>query len=1256
MKNHVIFILLSLFALIQMTAKAQTLQLSQCDFSSANCSFTLQKADLNTQVIDGNSFTTITFDGSVHSNQLGSPDLPVYSKIVEIPVCADVTVEVSDVRWVDAGVCNHPVMPVQPAPSKSQRERLPFVMDSLLYATDAFYALPIASIEPLGIARDRNLALLRISPFSYNPVSGRLQQISSMNIRLKYKDADVAATQRLNTLYASPAFSIGNNALCAVPATKAVRRSAPVHYLIVAHNSFQGMLDTLVNWKRSLGYIVTLAYTGTPEVGTSSTEIADYIKSFYTNATEELPAPTYLLLVGDHEQIPAFTARVSSPAYNHVTDLYFATWTEGDHLPDCYYGRFSARNASELTPQIEKTIYYESYGFVDDSYLGHGVLIAGVDAGTTGDNAYRYADPNMDYIASIYVNAGNNYHTVHYYKNNVSFAPVGVSVSGSSHTSNTANILIQLYNGGCGLVNYSAHGYDDSWSIPSFTTSDVARMTNNNRPSFMIGNCCLSGKFNTTAYDACLGEALLRKDGNAGAVAYIGCTNSSYWPDDFCWSVGVRTNISNTMNTAYDSLNLGVYDRLFHTHNEDFSEWHHTTGSILTAGNMAVEATGSSRAYYYWEIYELFGDPSLMPWLGQASDMDVVAPSPSTFENFTYTVTAPPHAYVALVNPETNELIAAAYADHSGYAVLDLPSDFTVGTYNLAVTAQNHKPHFQEVVFRVLNAPYILVSDIRPTSGTLVPGQPTTFDITLENVGTQYPSQGIITLQCNAPGVTIAKTLEHFGAIAPGDSIHLTGLWLTYIPENYTDQSRLTFTTEVDFGEGTSLKRNHFYICAPALTLTDVRTDSTLVSESSNTIHCRIVNNGHATSPALTLSLPNLFGFMASQPDSQQLDSLAPGQFAVVSFPVTMAADLPNNLLPFALQADDGQDTFNISSFALPIGLGVLEDFETGDFSRFNWSNNTYPWTITNVDPFDGNFSARSKENLRNSSQSRFSITWTSTIDDSISFYYKVSSEQGYDFFRFFMDGAELLAASGDVVWSRAAFPVNAGTHIFSFSYNKDVSRTDGSDCAWVDNVQLPFAGTPATFLVDTVCQNGDYTFADEMVPTEQAGHFSFADTANNIYLSLDVVPQPDVHIEVLGQPAVGGCVLLKATGANSYVWSTGDSTACIAVCPEEGSHYSVTGCRAGCCNTDQLTLLGIDPIQQKGAVALYPNPATTTVTIEAENMRSIRLVNLMGQTVADIVSHASRLDIPLQNLPRGIYFVRVETAESVTTHKLIVK
>ena len=31
-----------------------------------------------------------------------------------------------------------------------------------------------------------------------------------------------------------------------------------------------------------------------------------FVQSYYDNATTEEPAPTYLLIVGDHEQIPSF--------------------------------------------------------------------------------------------------------------------------------------------------------------------------------------------------------------------------------------------------------------------------------------------------------------------------------------------------------------------------------------------------------------------------------------------------------------------------------------------------------------------------------------------------------------------------------------------------------------------------------------------------------------------------------------------------------------------------------------------------------------------------------------------------------------------------------------------------------------------------------------------------------------------------------------------------------------------------------------
>ena len=56
--------------------------------------------------------------------------------------------------------------------------------------------------------------------------------------------------------------------------------------------------------------------------------------------------------MGDHGQVPAFS---STEQNSHVTDLYYACWTSGDNIPDCYYGRFSAQNASQLAPQITKT-------------------------------------------------------------------------------------------------------------------------------------------------------------------------------------------------------------------------------------------------------------------------------------------------------------------------------------------------------------------------------------------------------------------------------------------------------------------------------------------------------------------------------------------------------------------------------------------------------------------------------------------------------------------------------------------------------------------------------------------------------------------------------------------------------------------------------------------------------------------------------------------------------------------------------------
>ena len=1253
MKKHFLTLILSIVTLSPFTILAQSLSVNSSTFEQAEYSFTSPKVIISTTEVQGDTYTTIHLDGASPSSELGRPNLPIITQIIEIPLCEGVRVDVSNIRTKALTPLKYWMMPVQPAPSKADRTPLPFVIDTLFYATSENYSHPAAWVEEMGVGRDRNLALLKISPLTYNPATGELQLITSMDITLTYRNADIQATEHMYDLHHSPDFSVGSSVLNSLPHAKSIRNAAPLHYLIVAHSSFRGALDSFVNWKKRQGFIVTIGYTGDPNVGTTSSSIAEYTKSFYTNATNELPAPTFLLLVGDHAQIPAFNSRCTSPASDHVTDLYYVSWTQGDNIPDCYLGRFSARTLGELTPQIEKSIYYESYDFNDDSYLAKGMLIAGQDQGYQSDNAYHYADPAMDYIAKYYINASNGYSTVKYYKNNINFAPTGVQVTGSSQTSSSAITIRNQYNEGYGWVNYSAHGYDNEWSTPSFNANNAAAMTNNNKPSIMVGNCCLSGKFNTTMFDACLGEALLRKGNNAGAVAYFGATNSTYWPHDFCWAVGVRNNISNNMDAEYSASNLGMYDRLFHTHNEPNSAWHTTAGSINVAGNMAVQSYNSF-TLYYWEIYELFGDPSLMPWLGRATQMivDYQPVAPVTEHN--YSVTAAPYAYVALTTAEDHDLVCAAYADASGRATLQLPTDIVPGDYELAVWAQNRIPQFHDVTFAVLDGPYVMVSKIEPNS-IFKPGNLIDFDITITNLGNAATNYGTITLTTEDDHVAVVQPTIHFSRCAPGDTIVLHAVCPLFLSDRLVDGQSVTLNANVDFGRGTSYRTKRITVSAPRITASDAHAAPSLKPDSSSTITCRVSNHGSAPTDDLTFTLVDKFQFFSNTPDPVHVGILQPGESRTISFYTSISPLTPSSLLPMFLYSTSDNGTRLVDTVNLPCGSDMFEDFETGSLTKFPWSFNSRPWEITQSNVYDGAYCARSKSNQNDWSESRMNISWTSMEDDSISFYYMVSSEESYDMFHFFIDGTEKFTASGEVDWTRASYFVAAGTHTFSFSYTKDQSAAGGSDCVWLDNVTLPFSAERLSFAVDSVCHNLVYEFAEDTIPTDQAGHFNYIDTTSSPwqYLSLTVLDEPDVTIEVI-QNSGSPCYLLKAHGADSYIWNTGDSTDYLTVCLDTTESFSVTGFRKGCSSEASTSIVSIRQPMTETHVSLYPNPAHNNVQIEAEHIRSVELLNIMGQPIFSKQVNANNATLDLQKIPTGIYFVRIKTAESMVVRKLI--
>jgi len=73
----------------------------------------------------------------------------------------------------------------------------------------------------------------------------------------------------------------------------------------------------------------------------------------------------------------------------------------------------------------------------------------------------------------------------------------------------------------------------------------------------------------------------------------------------------------------------------------------------------------------------------------------------------------------------------------------------------------------------------------------------------------------------------------------------------------------------------------------------------------------------------------------------------------------------------------------------------------------------------------------------------------------TLTFRYRVSSEEEYDFLNVYLDGELILLDSGEQTeWREARIVVRGtGKHKIRWDYVKDDSYSEGSDCAWIDAV-----------------------------------------------------------------------------------------------------------------------------------------------------------------------------------------------------------
>jgi hypothetical protein len=129
----------------------------------------------------------------------------------------------------------------------------------------------------------------------------------------------------------------------------------------------------------------------------------------------------------------------------------------------------------------------------------------------------------------------------------------------------------------------------------------------------------------------------------------------------------------------------------------------------------------------------------------------------------------------------------------------------------------------------------------------------------------------------------------------------------------------------------------------------------------------------------------------------------------------------------------------------------VTDGFETGVLGSTYTNGGSIGWYVTTGMAKAGVYSARA--GAISHGQTSW-MTRTAQAGD-MSFWYRVYSEAGADWFNFYVDGVQKVHRAGNVAWTLYAYTLPAGTHTLKWEYVKDASVSGGSDTAWIDQVTL---------------------------------------------------------------------------------------------------------------------------------------------------------------------------------------------------------
>jgi hypothetical protein len=767
-------------AAVQNPVTLNAKQPNRADFSSA-----VPYADLtDVQMKESERFTRLSIPGMRGKGEPGMPEIPSREELVRVPAGAKIRLVIDNVSWqdVEGEVLLPPVQPpypdVRPLGGDKKDPPIPFTKNTAVYSQNGFQnSDPVILGDRIRI-RGREYIKIIYRPVDFNPVEKKVRVAHDVQWHLDVSAPNDVERRRFDRFNTAPTDAIDirtqeqidaeipstdHSDSTSGPAPDLVASQNDADYLIITPDEFADEVAPLAAWKHKKGYKTYVATL--TETGSSDDAIKTYIQNAYDNGTPT----TYVLLIGDHEDLPAYEiighpyhTGGSDPVTGHVwhVDFPYSLVDGGDVYPDLYVARLPGETSAQVTHMVDAALAYDRTPDAGSWY--DDVLVAGQfqdsdDSNMVADRMFMedlhqiadFLGPDYDFYGSwngrSEVNKGFTVHTALQWDtsttSNLQYGgwaydarltpPTPVPDVWKDMGSGNATQISSAINSGVSMVFHRDHGYSgessggEGWADPNYQASHVNGLVNANKVPFVFSLNCATGWF-----DGCdkFAESWMRNS-NGGAIGYTGAARVSYSGYNDCFHVGIMDSFWDDYSTYDDGVTIPYPN-----------SWRPAEAIVRAKGFIFADYGTGGTALLSARLFNWFGEPELQ--LRTETPVALSAThtaglSAGVADDVTINVTRGGSdcegALVALVM-DSGSVYATGTTDANGDVTLNV-TPLATGTMTVTASEQNSTPYEGTITVVSGSDPVISVNPASLNQSASMGSNAVAQAFTIQNVG-----------------------------------------------------------------------------------------------------------------------------------------------------------------------------------------------------------------------------------------------------------------------------------------------------------------------------------------------------------------------------------------------------------------------------------------------------------------------------------------------------------------------------------------